>query len=399
MQHERLDKLLRRFDASPSGLKDVAMQASGNMAALMHPEAEDEILKNTFANAAFENFEAASYESLIAMAGAAGYDDTLAPLRQSLQEERDMAQWVHDNVEAVHPSLPRAQERGAEGRPLKRPVPTRSLTGIQETDMASASHGRRLAVVTGASSGIGYELARLAAEDGYDVIAAAEDKGELETSAARLREIGRSVETVAGDLSTTDGVDAVVDALQGRNVDLLMANAGHGLGGAFLDREFADLRHVIDTNRTGTVYLLHRIGRLMRTQGHGRILVTGSIAGTMPAPFHAVYHATKAFVDNFAAAFRNEMADHNVSVTNLMPGATATHFFDRAEMTDTKVAEQATVNAADVAKTGFDAMMAGTDSVVHGLANKAEVAMASVAPSSVIASEARKQNMPGSRDH
>ena len=101
MQHERLDKLLRQFDASPSGLKDFAMQASGNMATLMHAAADDEILKNTFANAAFENFEAASYESLIAMAGAAGYDDALAPLRQSLQEERDMAQWVHDNVETV----------------------------------------------------------------------------------------------------------------------------------------------------------------------------------------------------------------------------------------------------------------------------------------------------------
>jgi len=101
LQHERLDKLLRQFDATPSTLKDFMMQASGNLGAMMHAAADDEILKNTFANAAFENFEAASYESLIAMAEAGGYQDALAPLRQSLQEERDMAQWVHDNVAAI----------------------------------------------------------------------------------------------------------------------------------------------------------------------------------------------------------------------------------------------------------------------------------------------------------
>ncbi len=263
--------------------------------------------------------------------------------------------------------------------------------------MAMSHDGRRFAIVTGASSGIGFELARLAARDGYELLLAAENQEKLDKAAEMLRGFDGKVDTVAGDLATTDGVDALVDAARGRKIDILMANAGHGLGGAFLDREFADLRHVIDTNVTGTVYLLHRIGRMMRTQGNGRILITGSIAGVMPAPFHAVYHATKAFVDNFAAAFRNEMQEHGVSVTNLMPGATATQFFERAELTDTKVAEQATASAADVAKTGYDALMAGTGEVIHGLMNKAQVAMASVAPTQVIAGQARKQNMPGSR--
>lgn len=263
--------------------------------------------------------------------------------------------------------------------------------------MASASESRRLAVVTGASRGIGFELARLAAQDGYDIVAAAQDAETLEASAAMLREFDANVETVAGDLATLEGVDRLVEAVGDRKVDMLMANAGHGLGGAFLDREFTELRHVIDTNVTGTLYLLHRIGRMMRTQGHGRILITGSIAGTMPAPFHAVYHATKAFVDNFAAAFRNEVQDHGVTVTNLMPGATATHFFDRAELTDTKVAVSATDSAADVARTGYDALMNGEAEVVHGLMNKAQVKMAGVTPTSVLASQARKQNMPGGR--
>jgi len=260
-----------------------------------------------------------------------------------------------------------------------------------------ASQARRLALVTGASSGIGFELARLASRDDYDLIIAAEEAEGLEKAAGLLRELGGGVTTVAGDLASIENVEALVQAADGRAIDVLMANAGHGLGGAFLDREFDALRHVIDTNITGTAYLLHRVGRMMRERGYGRILITGSIAGAMPAPFHAVYHATKAFVDNFAAAFRNEMEEHGVTVTNLMPGATATHFFERADMIDSKVAEQATASPADVAKTGYDALMAGTGEVVHGLMNKAQVAIANIAPSSVMASQARKLNMPGGR--
>src|SRR3954467_5058301 len=137
---------------------------------------------------------------------------------------------------------------------------------------------RPLAVVTGASSGIGYHLARIAAEHGHDLVIAA-DRAEIAGAAADFPRLGADVESVETDLATIEGVDRLLAALRGRPVDALFANAGHGLGHAFLDQDFADVRGIIDTNVTGTVYLVHRIGREMRSRGSGRILFTGSIAG------------------------------------------------------------------------------------------------------------------------
>lgn len=255
----------------------------------------------------------------------------------------------------------------------------------------------RLAIVTGASRGIGYELARIASRHHYDLLIAAQNAPLLEDAASHLREQGVGVETVAADLAVMEEVDRLVDAVKDRPIDLLFANAGHGLGNAFLDQDFKHIRHVVDTNITGTIYLIHRVGRLMREQGYGRILITGSIAGAMPAPFHAVYHATKAFIDNFSSALRNELEDTGVSVTCLMPGATDTNFFARAGLEDAAIVDQATDDPADVAQTGWDAMIRGDDHVVHGVKNKLQVAFANVAPASVVASQNRKQNEPGSR--
>ena len=139
------------------------------------------------------------------------------------------------------------------------------------------------------------------------------------------------------DLATTLGVDEVISSIKGRPVDALLANAGHGLGHAFLDQDFEEARHVIDTNVTGTVYLIHKVGRKMRRRRKGHILITGSIAGFMPGAFQAIYNGTKAFMDSFSFALRNELKDSGVTVTCLMPGATDTEFFARAEMLDTKV--------------------------------------------------------------
>src|SRR4051794_33213627 len=196
--------------------------------------------------------------------------------------------------------------------------------------------GRQLAVVTGASTGIGFELARIAAEHDYDLVVAA-DEPEIASAAGRLRGEGRSVEFVETDLATIEGVDKLYAAIQsiGKPVDALFANAGRGLGRGFLDQDVADWRRVIDTNITGTVYLIHRIGRDMRDRDHGRILITGSIAGFMPGAFQAVYNGTKAFLDSFSFALRNELKDTGVTVTCLMPGATETEFFRRADMLDT----------------------------------------------------------------
>jgi len=252
-----------------------------------------------------------------------------------------------------------------------------------------------LAVVTGASSGIGYELAKLAAQDGFDLVIAA-DMPEIVEAAQALRQLGATVDEIRVDLSTEDGVDALVDLIGERPVDALMANAGHGLGKAFLDEDFDRARHVVDTNITGTIYLTHRIGRQMRARDRGRILFTGSIAGLMPGAFQAVYNGTKAFVDSFAWALRNELKDTGVTVSCLMPGATDTEFFHRAGLEDTKIGQGKKDDPADVAKTGYDAMMKGQGDVVHGMKNKLQAAAAAVTPQSQLAEMHRGMAEPGS---
>jgi short-subunit dehydrogenase len=204
------------------------------------------------------------------------------------------------------------------------------------TNQGSSNGKRPLAIVTGASSGIGFYLAKECAENGYDLLIAA-DSPELEVAAEHLRGFGVNVETVETDLATVEGVDELYAAAGGRPIEILLANAGHGLGHAFLDQDFNEARHVIDTNVTGTIYLVHKIGREMRARGNGRILFTGSIAGFMPGTYQAVYNGTKAFVDSFSFALRAELKDSGVTVTCLMPGATDTEFFARADMLDTKV--------------------------------------------------------------
>jgi short-subunit dehydrogenase len=252
-----------------------------------------------------------------------------------------------------------------------------------------------LAVVTGASSGIGYELAVLCAKEGFDLIVAA-DRSELHDAATALRAHGVKVDAVETDLATIDGVEALCAAASGRPVDVLIANAGHGLGGAFLDQSFIDIRHVVDTNITGTIYLVQRVAKDMRGRGRGRILITGSIAGYMPGTFQAVYNGTKAFVDSFSMALRAELKDSGVTVTCLMPGATETDFFERAGMLDTKVGQSEKDDPADVARIGFDAMMSGEGDVVSGWKNKLQSTLANITPAEMLAEQHRKMAEPGS---
>jgi uncharacterized protein len=254
---------------------------------------------------------------------------------------------------------------------------------------------RPLAVVTGASSGIGYELAKLCAAEGFDLVVAADEPEIVETAMA-LRQMGAHVDEIRVDLSTTEGVDALIDQIGDRPVDALMANAGHGLGHAFLDQAVDDWRHVLDTNVTGTIYLVHKVAAGMVARGQGRILFTGSIAGLTPGTFQAVYNGTKAFIDSFAWALRNELKDTGVSVSCLLPGATDTNFFHRADLDDTKIGQSKKDNPADVAKTGFDAMMKGEGDVVHGLKNKLQAAAAAVSPQSMLAEQHRGMAEPGS---
>ncbi|MEK9281195.1 SDR family NAD(P)-dependent oxidoreductase [Bradyrhizobium sp. ISRA442] len=253
---------------------------------------------------------------------------------------------------------------------------------------------KQLAVVTGASTGIGLELARCCAEAGFDLVLAANESA-IEDAAIDLRKLGVSVEAVETDLATTEGVDMLCAAVGERPIEALLANAGIGLGKAFLDQEFARIRCVIDTNITGTLYLIHRAGNQMLRRNSGRILITGSIAGFMPGSFQAVYNATKAFLDSFSFALREELRDSGVTVTCLMPGATETEFFRRADMMDTKVGTEKKDDAHEVAKAGFDAMLRGDSNIVTGLKNKIQTTIASITPNEMLARQHRKMAEPG----
>jgi short-subunit dehydrogenase len=256
-----------------------------------------------------------------------------------------------------------------------------------------AQQARPLAVITGASSGIGYELAHLCAKNGYDLVIAA-DRPEIHQAAQHFRTHGVNVESVETDLATVDGVNKLYAALHGMPVDALCANAGQGLGHAFLDQDFAALKKVVDTNITGTIYLLQKIGRDMRNRGAGRILITGSIAGFIPGAFQAVYNGTKAFIDSFSFALRNELMDSGVTVTCLMPGATETDFFNRAGMRDTRVGQGPKDDPANVAEVGFNAMMRGDGDIVSGWKNKISTSLAAITPASMLAQQHRKMAEP-----
>jgi short-subunit dehydrogenase len=252
-----------------------------------------------------------------------------------------------------------------------------------------------LAVVTGASTGIGFELARCCAGDGYDLVICA-DEPEIEAAAARLRD-GVTVSPVEADLATEEGIETLMQAVGPRDVDILIANAGFGARGAFLDQPWEDSRDVIMTNVFGTLALLHRAGRKMRARGRGRILVTGSIAGHMPGSFHAVYNGSKAFIDNLCFALADELHDSELTVTCLMPGPTDTPFFERAGLEDTALgANETKADPAIVARKGYDAMMRGDREVVPGLMNKIQSKLAGVVPESWIARIHRSMARPGS---
>src|SRR4051812_17939458 len=251
------------------------------------------------------------------------------------------------------------------------------------------------AVVTGASTGIGYELAIQCAKNGFDLLIAA-DEPEINQAADAVRSLGVKVQAVQADLATLEGVDKLYEHIAGRPVDALLANAGRGLGKGFLEQDFDKVRRVIDTNITGTIYLIQQIGRDMRVRGAGRILITGSIAGFIPGTYQAVYNGTKAFIDSFSFALRAELKDSGVTVTCLMPGPTETEFFERADLLDTKIGQVEKDDPGMVAKVGFDAMMAGKGDVVSGWKNKLQSAVASITPAGVLAEQHRKQTEPGS---
>jgi uncharacterized protein len=255
------------------------------------------------------------------------------------------------------------------------------------------SEARPFAIVTGASTGIGFELAKECISHGFDILIAA-DEPEIERAAADLRKSGGNVQAVQADLRGPEGVDKLYAAANGRQVDALLANAGRGLGRGFLDQDPADWLRVVETNITGTLLLLQKVGRDMRQAGRGRILITGSIAGFMPGTYQAVYNASKSFLDSFSFALRHELKGSGVTVTCLMPGATETDFFERADMLDTKIGQAKKDDPAMVARQGFAAMMEGEGDVVTGWQNKLQSAIANITPAGVLAEMHRRMAQP-----
>jgi short-subunit dehydrogenase len=256
------------------------------------------------------------------------------------------------------------------------------------------------AVITGASSGIGFELAKCCAEAGADIIIVA-DTPEIFEAAEKLKGTGVKVKAVEADLATLAGIDELYTCVQqgGHRPDAIIANAGRGLGHGFLEQDFAEVRRVIDTNITGTIYLLQKFARDLVAQRRGRILITGSIAGVIPGAFQAVYNGTKAFIDSFAYALGHEIEGSGVTVTVLMPGPTDTDFFETADLMDTSIGTGKKADPAKVARDGFEAMLRGDQHEVSGFANKMQVMMANFLPDGALAEQHRKQAEPGSAAH
>lgn len=261
------------------------------------------------------------------------------------------------------------------------------------------SSSRPFAVVTGASSGIGYELAKQFAQNGFDLLVTSTGPS-IDEAAQAFAELGAKVETVQADLATYDGVEKLYSQIQatGRSVDAIAINAGVGVGGDFArETDLKDELNLINLNVVSSVHLAKRVVKDMVSRGEGRILFTSSIVSQMPSPFQAVYAASKSFVHSFSEAIRNELKDTGVTVTALMPGATETNFFHRAGLDDTKVGTDKKDDPARVAKQGFEALMAGNDGVLaESLKTKVEGLVSKILPDTVTAEMNRKLNEPGS---
>ena len=200
------------------------------------------------------------------------------------------------------------------------------------------------------------------------------------------QDCGLAVADVDGDVVST-----------GRPVSAAALNAGVGQGGAFVDTDLADELRIIDLNVTSTVHLAKRLLRDMVARDDGRVLITSSIASTMPGSFQAVYNASKSFLQSFAQALQNELKDTEVTITSLMPGPTDTNFFHRADMDDTAVGQGSKDDPAQVAKQGFDALMAGKERIVGGsVTTKAQEAANKVLPDKLKAAAHRQMAEPGS---
>ncbi|HEX4809191.1 MAG TPA: SDR family NAD(P)-dependent oxidoreductase [Bryobacteraceae bacterium] len=264
--------------------------------------------------------------------------------------------------------------------------------------MATFNGRNQFAVVTGGSSGIGYELAKQFAQNGFDLLIAG-DSEKVQTAARDLRALGAEVQPVQVNLADHDGTHQLLAAIgsAGRPVDAVAINAGVGVSGRFIETDLAAEMNMVRLNVMSVLHLTKYMAKEMAARGRGRILITSSIAGTMPTPYEAVYGATKAFDRALGQSIREELKDTGVTVTVLMPGATETNFFHRAGADDTKLGASEKDDPAQVAKEGFEGLMAGKDHVVAGsIKNKFQAAAGYALPDPLVAKAHAGMSEPGS---
>ncbi len=257
---------------------------------------------------------------------------------------------------------------------------------------------RQHALITGATNGIGYELAKLFAKDGYDLTIVARTQEDLERTAQELQNAyGVQVATISQDLMTPDGPFELCNQVSaaGRPVDVLVNDAGQGQYGEFVDTDIRRELDIVRLNIDAYLILCKHFLKEMVARGEGKILNVASIASRLPGPLQSVYHGTKAFVLSWSEAIREEVKDKGVVITALMPGPTATDFFRKADMEGSKLVREGSMsNPADVAKDGYDALMAGDDKIVSGMKNKMQVAMGNVTPDTMLTAQLHEQAKP-----
>jgi short-subunit dehydrogenase len=258
------------------------------------------------------------------------------------------------------------------------------------------SSNQKYALITGATSGIGYELAKLFAKDQYNLILVARNTEELEKTATELKQQGVEVLTIAKDLFKREAPFEVYEEVKakGIQVDVLVNDAGQGQFGLFAETDINRELDIIQLNIGATISLVKCYLPEMIARKEGKILNLSSIAGKTPGPYQSVYHGTKAFIQSFTEAIRSENKDNGITVTALLPGKTDTDFFSKAQMEDSKMMEQIGSDPADVAKDGYEALMAGDDMVISGFKNKAMVGMSNITPDHLVADGMKKQQEP-----
>lgn len=251
-------------------------------------------------------------------------------------------------------------------------------------------------LITGATSGIGYELAKLFAEDQHDLIIIGRHQHTLDEKAQEFRQHGVEVITIVKDLFNKEAGREIYNEVKskGLDVDILVNDAGMGEFGKFVENDLEKELAIVQLNICSVLSLTKPFARDMVARGSGRILNLSSIAGKIPGPYHAVYHGTKAFIDSFTAALHSELKETGVSVTALLPGVTDTDFFRKAHMESSKIVDQDKADPAKVAKDGYKALMNGEASVISGFKNKFQVAESNILSDEKMADMLGEQQKP-----